>query len=141
MYSYDRRTVTAAIKEITKAYIRTYTDSGQVKAYVEWVDDKGKKGRTEGDPENGQMKALLERAKREKVRVETQKWAGAESISNSAWERGIDALIDNVTSMKKQVDRLGGIANALEKGHGTTLKQQMTETAAIIRTLQRRLGD
>jgi hypothetical protein len=141
MYSYDRREVTARIKEITKAYIRTYTDNGQTKAYIEWVDDKGKKGTTEGDPENSHMKALLDRAKREKIKIETQKWAGAENISNSAWERGIDALIDNVQSMKKQVDRFGGIVNALGQGHGTTLKQQMTETAAILRTLQRRLGD
>ncbi len=141
MYSYDRREVTARIKEITKAYIRTYTDSGQVKAYVEWKDDKGKAGTTEGDPENGHMKALLDRAKREKVKVETQKWAGTENISNSAWERGIDTMIDNVTSMKKQVDRFGGIVNALGQGHGTTLKQQINETASILRTLQRRLGD
>lgn len=145
MYSYDRReaaeTVTASIKEITKAYIRTYEDNGQVTAYVEWIDDKGKPGRTEGKPDGAHMKALLDRAKREKVKVEQQKWAGSENISNSAWERGIDAVIDNVQSMKKQVDRFGGVVNALGQGHGTTLKQQMNETASILRTLQRRLGD
>jgi len=131
----------AGIKEITKAIIRTYEDNDSTKAYVEWVDDKGKAGRTEGDPDNAHMKALLDRAKREKVEVEKQKWAGAENISNSAWERGIDAVIDAAQSMKKQVDRFGGIVNALGHGHGTTLKQQMNETAAVLRTLQRRLGD
>ncbi len=167
MYSYDRRTVTASIKQITKAYIRTYSDSGDEKAYIEWIDDKGKPGRTEGKADGAHMKALLDRAKREKVKVETQKWASwkeceaarrndwiseqkilsaqdlrADSnISNSAWERGIATLLDNVTSMKSQVDRFGGIVNALERGHGTTLKQQMTETTSILRVLQRRLGD
>lgn len=141
MYSYDRRPVTASIKEITKAYIRTYSDSGDEKAYVEWVDDKGKKGRTEGKPDNAHMKALLDRAKREKVKVETQKWAGSENISNSAWERSIDLLIDSSQSMKKQVDRFGGIVNALGNGHGTTLKQQMNEMSSVLRVLQRRLGD
>jgi hypothetical protein len=64
----------AYIKQITKAYIRTYSDSGQVQAGVEWVDHRGKTGRTVGDPENMHMKALLTRAKREGVKVETQEW-------------------------------------------------------------------
>ena len=63
-----------SIKEITKAYIRTYKDSGQVTGYVEWVDHKGKKGRTEGDPKSVHMKALFDRAKREGVKVEKETW-------------------------------------------------------------------
>jgi hypothetical protein len=73
--------------------------------------------------------------------LEAQGLKAAADISNSAWERGIDALIDETQSMKKQVDRFGGIQNALGQGHGTTLKQQMSEVAAILRTLQRRLGE
>ncbi len=37
------------IAKITDAYVRTYSDNGQTKAYVEWVDYKGQAGRTEGD--------------------------------------------------------------------------------------------
>lgn len=62
------------IKQITKAYVRTYSDSGQVTAYVEWVDDKGKAGRTEGEPLNAHMQALLSRAEREGITVEREQW-------------------------------------------------------------------
>jgi hypothetical protein len=62
------------ITEITKAYVRTYSDTGQVIAYVEWVDDKGEAGRTEGRESNGHMIALLLRAEREGVTVERQRW-------------------------------------------------------------------
>lgn len=62
------------ITRITKAYIRTYSDSGQTTAYVEWVNNKGKSGRTEGKQSNPHMAALLNRAKREGVEVERQCW-------------------------------------------------------------------
>lgn len=62
------------ITQITKAYIRTYSDSGQVTAYVEWVDNKGKTGCTEGEENNLHMAALLKRAEREGVEVERQRW-------------------------------------------------------------------
>ena len=39
------------IARITAAYIRKYRDNGQVKAYVDWVDDRGRAGRTEGPAE------------------------------------------------------------------------------------------
>jgi hypothetical protein len=55
------------ISKITKAYTRTYTDSGQVTTYVEWIDDEGRKGRTEGNGKGTHMKALLARARREGV--------------------------------------------------------------------------
>jgi hypothetical protein len=64
----------------------------------------------------------------------------AENISNSAWNRTIDGIIEYGQSMKNQVERLGGIGNALGQGHGETLKVQLTELASIVRTLQRRLG-
>ena len=36
------------IAKITKAYTRIYTDNKQHKAYVEWIDENGNSGRTEG---------------------------------------------------------------------------------------------
>lgn len=62
------------IQRITKAYVREYTDSGQVTAYVEWIDTNGESGRTEGPPGNSHMQALLKRAGREGVNVVAQKW-------------------------------------------------------------------
>lgn len=72
------------ITRITKAYIRKYSDNGQTVAYVEWIDGKGKTGRTEGSehrdcciptPHFGtHMQALLDRATREGVTVERQQW-------------------------------------------------------------------
>lgn len=64
----------ATIAKITAAYIRTYGDSGQVTAYVEWVDNKGETGRTEGKQDNPHMGVLLKRAEREGVEVERQRW-------------------------------------------------------------------
>lgn len=62
------------IRTITKAYVRLYTDNGQVTAYVEWVDGKGRTGRTEGKPANPHMKALLAHAKRDGLRVGAERW-------------------------------------------------------------------
>jgi hypothetical protein len=62
------------IKTITKAYIRTYGDNGQTTAYVEWVDGRGRAGRTEGKPDNLHMLALLARAEREGVTVKRETW-------------------------------------------------------------------
>lgn len=64
----------ARIAEITKAVLRTYSDNGQEKAIISWKDDKGKAGTTEGDPKNGHMKALLDRAKREGIKVTKEEW-------------------------------------------------------------------
>lgn len=64
----------AAIKEITKVVVRTYSDNGQVKAIVSWKDSNGKSGTTEGDPKTAHMKALMDRAKREGVKVEKERW-------------------------------------------------------------------
>lgn len=62
------------IAKITKAYVRTYSDTGQVVAYVEWIDHKGESGRTEGKEHNPHMAALLERAKREGVEIRHERW-------------------------------------------------------------------
>lgn len=60
----------ARIVQITKAQIVKYTDNGQRKAYVSWVDSKGGTGTTEGAPGNLHMQALIARARRENVKVE-----------------------------------------------------------------------
>ena len=71
------------ITKITAAYIRYYRDNCQLSAYVEWIDSKGKTGRTESKAERigdshyyvGQhMGALLERAHREGIAIEKQTW-------------------------------------------------------------------
>lgn len=62
------------ITKITKTYIRTYSDSGQVTAYVEWIDNRDQTGRTEGREDNTHMRELLKRAEREGVEVERQRW-------------------------------------------------------------------
>lgn len=66
------------ITKITAAYTRTYSDTGQVKTYVEWVDDQGQHGRTEGNAEcpgqSTHMWALLARATAEGVKHTTEHW-------------------------------------------------------------------
>mgnify|MGYP001617495258 FL=1 len=62
------------IRNITKVYIRRYSDSGQTTSYVEWVDHRGRPGRTEGDDHNPHMRALIARANREFVPVEYENW-------------------------------------------------------------------
>jgi len=62
------------IARIDKVYTRKYTDNGQVKTYVEWTDNKGKSGRTEGDASNPHMQALIARAKREGVKHGQEVW-------------------------------------------------------------------
>lgn len=64
----------AHIAEITHAAIRYYSDSGQKQAVIEWIDSRGKHGRTTGDPSNGHMQALLSRAERENVPVRKENW-------------------------------------------------------------------
>ncbi len=72
------------IAKITKAYTRSYSN-GQMKAYVEWIDERGESGRTEGDcmsiddkpvhwPANGHMVALFKRARRDGITIERQTW-------------------------------------------------------------------
>jgi hypothetical protein len=62
------------IVSIEDAFVRTYSDSGQRTAYVEWTDSKGHTGRTEGNPTNAHMKALLARATREGVTIRKECW-------------------------------------------------------------------
>lgn len=62
------------IVKITRAYIRHYSDNGQTVAYVEWIDDKGNRGRTEGKRNGLHMRELFKRAKREGLTVEREQW-------------------------------------------------------------------
>jgi hypothetical protein len=70
----------ARIQKITKAYVRLYTDTGQCKAYVEWIDDKGQAGRTEGEsdtawgPKSTHMVALFNAAKRDGIIPTWERW-------------------------------------------------------------------
>ena len=56
--------------QIKRAYIRHYSDNDQTTAYVEWSDGS----RTEGDPDNTHMIALLKRAWREGKTTTTEQW-------------------------------------------------------------------
>ena len=62
------------IASIYRAVVRTYTDSGQTVAYVDWTDTKGKAGVTTGDPDNAHMQALLARAEQEGLTVTRETW-------------------------------------------------------------------
>lgn len=79
------------IAKITRAYVRRYSDNGQTVAYVEWLDNRGKAGRTEGGVGpcpccgcvpvsksgllvNAHMDALLTRALREGVPITEETW-------------------------------------------------------------------
>lgn len=75
------------IKQFTRVYVRTYSDNGQVTAYVEWVDHAGNKGRTEGSalrsgnfrrPKTAtfgeHMHALVRAAKRQGISLQRETW-------------------------------------------------------------------
>lgn len=62
------------IGQITRTYTRHYSDNGQTRTYVEWIDDKGNPGRTEGRASNAHMASLLARARREAITHEQERW-------------------------------------------------------------------
>ena len=62
------------IAQITRAYVRRYSDTGQITAYVEWIAQDGATGRTEGTLGGTHMNALFSRAAREGVCVESEVW-------------------------------------------------------------------
>jgi len=62
--------MSAQSKTIRRAYIREYSDSGQITAYVEWSDGS----RTEGDRTSTHMLSLLRRALNETGKVEYETW-------------------------------------------------------------------
>lgn len=65
--------------KLTKVYTRLYSDTHQLKAYVEWSDGS----RTEGDayawagkrhPKDSHMTALFARAERDGLEVQHETW-------------------------------------------------------------------
>ena len=71
------------IAHVTDICIRKYSDSGAVRAYVEWIDTTGKAGRTEGAAiiclehcfdVGDHMEALIRRGLREGVYAHGQTW-------------------------------------------------------------------
>lgn len=76
----SRRIALGRIEKITSAYVRKYADNDQTVAYVEWVDHRGKHGRTEGKPGGAHMEALMQRAKREGVPVKHETWGGLKGL-------------------------------------------------------------
>jgi len=55
---------------ITFACLRTYSDTGQTVAVVEWMSGS----QTSGDPDGTHMKALMARAEREGLVGEKETW-------------------------------------------------------------------
>ena len=55
----------APVSKIVAAGVRTYSDTGQTQAYVEYANGSS----TVGSPDNTHMQQLLARAKREGVNV------------------------------------------------------------------------
>lgn len=62
------------ISKITRVYTRHYSDTGQTTTYVERVDHRGQTGRTEGEPGNRHMLALVKRGKDTGIKHERETW-------------------------------------------------------------------
>lgn len=62
------------IRNITDYEIRRYSDNKQVTASCGWIDNAGCPGRTEGEPHNPHMQALLQRAIREGIYIQQRTW-------------------------------------------------------------------
>lgn len=76
------------IARVTRMFIRRYSDNGQTVAYVEWLDRRGKPGRTEGTPQRipsrhgrpetwtfgEHMHALFGRGRREGLTLQRETW-------------------------------------------------------------------
>ena len=68
------------IARISAAYVRHYRETGQRIAYVEWIDERGRVGITEGPakpdrvPVHAHMAALFARATREGVETRFEEW-------------------------------------------------------------------
>ena len=62
------------IARITDAEIHHYTDTGGKQAHVYWEDQRGHLGHTAGEIGGAHVEALLERARREGVRVKRTKY-------------------------------------------------------------------
>ena len=65
-------TPNATIARITSARIVHYVDNGETRAYIGWVDSRGRTGETSGHADSAHMQALLARARREGIRVKKE---------------------------------------------------------------------
>jgi hypothetical protein len=61
-------------RQITRTYLRTYSDTGQKTLYVEWSDGARTECEAERATKSEHMRALLARAQREGVNLEHQTW-------------------------------------------------------------------
>lgn len=59
---------------IKRAYLRTYPDSGQRTAYIEWSDGSRTEGCTTGNGTGLHMRVLFARAQREGIKIEHETW-------------------------------------------------------------------
>ena len=105
----------ASIRKITKASVITYSNIGQTKVYVDWIDTAGQKGQTQGVIENAHMQELLKRAKREKVRIERRRFNAEQNPQVpplKQWKRHADDLEIMIPGraryLIKPVDQLRG---------------------------------
>ena len=75
------------IAKFTRIYVRRYSDNGQTTAYAEWIDNRGQRGRAEGNAEYarrthyaatpafcGHMHSLFAAAKRQGLRLSRETW-------------------------------------------------------------------
>lgn len=68
--------------QIVRIFVRTYSDSGETRAFVEWRGSSGKPATTSGPAENrdgewhfsAHMTALIERGLREGLSLESEVW-------------------------------------------------------------------
>ncbi len=60
--------------EITKAYIRHYSDNGQTTAYVEWSDGSRTEGSVHGNGMGLHMRSLLQRAVNSGLTITKETW-------------------------------------------------------------------
>lgn len=63
-----------ACREISKAYIRTYSDSEQRTAYVEWSDGSRTEGTVHGNGVGLHMRSLLQQAVNSGLKIAQEVW-------------------------------------------------------------------
>ena len=78
-----------------------------------------------------ELKDLKDKAKDKTAELE---------LPDNRFDMMLENIAKNVEAMQKQVARLGGYGAAMQQGHGSTLKQQLTEIESVCRTLGRRMG-
>lgn len=62
------------IARINSVETRYYSDNGQTKVYVNWTDEQGTTGTTEGEPGGLHIEELIRRARREGANILNTRW-------------------------------------------------------------------